>query len=167
MEASGQYTTDNDVLRLASAIKGLFLARHISLDAYFLGMQVCQRFMEYKTFRVVLTHREATTSYVLSNDVLLAGRVSPDTPDFIEAMQGLHFIGHVLSHYVETELDKSDAHERHFTLNPQLSMGVDVKMDTPILFKFDISELASLEQHSLECLEDDLLAKFTARRIAY
>jgi hypothetical protein len=122
-------------VQVATGLKALLTCRSIGLDAYCLGMMVCAQAQTAEVREVTCSHDIARRIVVKAQGQVFSGPVGQDRLCFVQAMQELHFLGGVLSHYDPELLNEFDAAERHFSLSPEV--GSDAKWDaqTPISFR--------------------------------
>lgn len=115
-------------------IYGLFVARVITQDAFFLGAQVCQSMHATKTDRTTLTGLVAQNQLVTLNDALYAGPLTEDMSAYVKALQDLHFHGGLLNNIVEPQNTVGEL-VNHFTVDHGLVAGVHYDFNTPIYYQ--------------------------------
>lgn len=131
-----------DHLRVLSALKRLYLARVLSTDALFLGTQIVQLMAEHDTDTVAITHKQASSSFVVARGQILAGRVTDNVEEFTVALQQLHYYAYLQSALTSSVFDAED--NCHFTQDASV-MSPAFAWGTPIHFAFDPARTEDLE----------------------
>ena len=134
---------------LVRALRDLWVTGQLAPSAYHLGVQVAVRMQETDCLKVVIVPMEASRKFVETEDgAIISGLPFVVAEDYITALQDLHFKAGILSHYLDAELERENAHKEHFTLDPMLSAGVHYTINTPIFFKFDPREMDVLADYA-------------------
>lgn len=127
-------TADLDPVTIIVGLYGLWVARVISQDAFFLGAQVCQSMHVSSTRQVVLDGEIAQTRIVTLDGALYAGPLTKEIDMYVEALQDLHFRGGLINNIVEPHSTPGEL-INHFTMNQKMVAGVHYDFKTPIFFK--------------------------------
>lgn len=122
-------------VQVVTGLKALLTCRTIGLDAYCLGMMVCAQAQAAGLREITCSHDIARRIVVKAQGQVFSGPVGRDRLQFTQAMQELHFLGGVLSHYDPELLNEVDAAERHFSLSPEVGSDARWNADTAISFR--------------------------------
>lgn len=164
-ESSSREFTPAHAPYLVRALYDLWMTGQIAPSAYHLGVQVAVRFQETDCLKTVLIPMEASRKFVEDErGIILSGLPFVVAEDYITALQDLHFKAGILNHYLDAELERENAHEGHFTLDPMASAGVNYTINTPIFFKFDPREMDILGKYAMDCTTS-LREQFTGMKL--
>lgn len=138
-----------DPITIIVGLYGLWVARVIGQDAFFLGAQVCQLMHGFDAKQVVLEGEVAQTRIVTLDGALYAGPLTKDMDLYVEALQDLHFRGGLINNIVEPHSTPGEL-INHFTINQKMVAGVHYDFRTPIFFKmFPITKREFLQKANI------------------
>lgn len=144
---------DLDPITIIVGLYGLWVARVISEDAFFLGAQVCQMMHAQGSRQVILQGQVAQNRIVTLDGALYAGPLTKNITTYAEALQHLHFRGGLINNIVEPR-DTPGELINHFTLNQKMLEGIHYDFTTPIYFRmFPISKREYLQKANIQAAQ--------------